>query len=80
MKRKLMAVAVAAGLTALMSGAYAQQGKLSDDVVRIGVLTDMSGVYAEYGGPGAVTAAKCLARKFRSSVLTTKTNRTSPKT
>jgi branched-chain amino acid transport system substrate-binding protein len=64
MKRKLMAVAVAAGLTALMSGAYAQQGKLSDDVVRIGVLTDMSGVYAEYGGPGAVMAAKMAVEDF----------------
>ena len=57
MKRKLMTVVVAAALAAGMSVVHAQQGKLSDDVVKIGVLTDMSGVYADYGGPGAVMAA-----------------------
>jgi branched-chain amino acid transport system substrate-binding protein len=37
---------------------------LSDDVVKIGVLTDMSGVYADYGGPGALTAAKMAIEDF----------------
>jgi branched-chain amino acid transport system substrate-binding protein len=37
---------------------------MSDDVVKIGVLTDMSGVYADYGGPGAVTAAKMAIEDF----------------
>ena len=64
MKRKLMTVMVAAALTTGMSAANAQQGKLSDDVVKIGVLTDMSGVYAEYGGPGAVVAAKMAVEDF----------------
>ena len=64
MKQKLMTVVVAAALATGMSVAHAQQGKLSDDVVKIGVLTDMSGVYADYGGPGAVAAAKMAVADF----------------
>jgi len=64
MKRKLTATAIAVALATGMTVADAQQGKLSDDVVKIGVLTDMSGVYADYGGPGAVTAAKMAVQDF----------------
>ena len=64
MKRKLIAIAVATALTTATSLISAQQGKLSDDVVKIGVLTDMSGVYADYGGPGALTAAKMAIEDF----------------
>ena len=64
MKRKLIAIAVATALTTGTSLISAQQGKMSDDVVKIGVLTDMSGVYADYGGPGAVTAAKMAIEDF----------------
>jgi branched-chain amino acid transport system substrate-binding protein len=63
MKRKLIASAVAATLAGGLTAAHAQ-GKLSDDVVKIGVLTDMSGVYADYGGPGAVAAAKMAVADF----------------
>ena len=88
MKRKLIAIAVATALTSVTSLISAQQGKLSDDVVKIGVLTDMSGVYADYGGPGALTAAKmaiktlaerCLVKTSRSSTLTTKTSQILPR-
>jgi hypothetical protein len=58
MKRKLIAIAVATALTTATSLISAQQGKMSDDVVKIGVLTDMSGVYADYGGPGACNRCK----------------------
>jgi branched-chain amino acid transport system substrate-binding protein len=64
MKRKLIAIAVATALTTATSLISAQQGKLSDDIVKIGVLTDMSGVYADYGGPGALTAAKMAVEDF----------------
>ena len=64
MKQKLMTVVVAAALATGITAAVAQQGKLSDDVVKIGVLTDMSGVYADYGGPGAVAAAKMAVEDF----------------
>jgi branched-chain amino acid transport system substrate-binding protein len=69
MKRKLIASAVAATLAGGLTMAHAQTGKISDDVVKIGVLTDMSGVYAEYGGPGAVAAAKMAAQDFGGKVL-----------
>ncbi|MCW8087366.1 ABC transporter substrate-binding protein [Sabulicella glaciei] len=47
------ALLMALGLT---SAATAQQ--VSDDVVRIGVLTDMTGPYADFAGPGSVAAAR----------------------
>ncbi len=67
MKRKLLAGLVAATLSCGAGAAFAQAaaaGKASDDVVKIGVLTDMSGVYADYGGQGAVTAAKMAIDDF----------------
>ncbi len=64
MKRKLMTAVVAAALATGMTAVQAQQGKLSDDVVKIGVLTDMSGLYADFGGPGAVLAAKMAVEDF----------------
>jgi branched-chain amino acid transport system substrate-binding protein len=59
----ILAVAV---LFADMSGARAQ---ISDDVVRIGVLNDQSGLYADLGGPGSVTAARMAAQDAGGSVL-----------
>ena len=64
MKRKLLVSAIAAALSTGMMMAHAQQGKLSGDSLKIGVLTDMSGVYADYGGPGAVAAAKLAVQDF----------------
>jgi branched-chain amino acid transport system substrate-binding protein len=54
--RKLsVAIALAMGATAGATGANAQ---VSDGVVKIGVLNDMSSLYADVGGPGSVVAAK----------------------
>lgn len=64
MKRKLIAAAVATVLAGAAPFALAQQGKLSGDAVKIGVLTDMSGLYADYGGPGAVAAARLAVQDF----------------
>jgi branched-chain amino acid transport system substrate-binding protein len=47
-------------------GARAQ---ISDDVVRIGVLNDQSGLYADLGGPGSVTAARMAVEDAGGSVL-----------
>ena len=63
MKRKLIAAVIAATLAG-GAGLAQAQGKLSGDAVKIGVLTDMSGVYAEYGGQGALTAAKMAVQDF----------------
>jgi branched-chain amino acid transport system substrate-binding protein len=57
-----------AALAALMSApAMAQQ--ISGDVVKIGVLTDLSGVYSDFGGPGAVEAARMAVQDFGGKVL-----------
>jgi branched-chain amino acid transport system substrate-binding protein len=42
---------------------------LSDDAVRIGVLTDQSGVYVDFSGPGSVVAAKMAAEDMGGEVL-----------
>jgi len=67
MKRYFVTSAIAAATAVFLSGvstAAMAQGKLSGDSVKIGVLTDMSGVYADYGGPGAVAAAKLAVQDF----------------
>ncbi|MDZ4252826.1 MAG: ABC transporter substrate-binding protein [Sulfuritalea sp.] len=61
MKLKCIALAVAATLPAL---ALAQ---VSDNAVKIGVLTDMSGAYSDLSGQGAVEAAKMAIEDFKAS-------------
>lgn len=67
MKRKLISALIGTSLAcsmALAGPAMAQQGKLSNDTLKIGVLTDMSGLYADFGGPGAVLAARMAVEDF----------------
>jgi branched-chain amino acid transport system substrate-binding protein len=49
-------------VAALAGAAAAAQAQ--DDVVKIGVLTDMSGLYSDIGGPGSVAAAKLAVEDF----------------
>ena len=66
------AVATAASITLALAAApaSAQQAKgLSDDVVRIGVLTDMSGIYTDLAGKGALEAVKMAAEDFGGTIL-----------
>ena len=70
MKRKLIGAVVGAAIMSLATGqAYAQAKapapKLSGDMVKIGVLTDMSGVYSDLGGQGSVTAAQMAIDDFK---------------
>ena len=58
--KTLLAASMALGLLS----AQAQQGKLSGDAVKIGVLTDFSGVYSDYGGQGALVAAKMAVQEI----------------
>lgn len=59
------AAAASLMLIGALGGASAQTtGKLSGDVVRIGVLTDMSGIYADLSGKGAVEAVKMAVDDF----------------
>ena len=71
MKRKLMIVIVTSYLFLLCSLAWAQAkpSKISDGVVKIAVLTDMSGLYSDLGGPGSVAAAQIAIDEFGGKVL-----------
>lgn len=66
MNRVAMILAVGIGLA---SPAYAQTAKISDDVVKIGVMTDMSGQFSHESGEGSVTAVKMAVEDFGGSVL-----------
>ena len=61
MKRKLLSSLIA-GIGLVAAGAA--QAQISDNVVRIGVMNDMSGVYADIGGPGSVVAAKMAVEDY----------------
>ena len=58
--------------------------RAADDVIRIGVLNDQSGLYSDFGGSTSVIAARmavedfggrCWASRSRSSRPTTRTSR-----
>ena len=72
MKRNLISAVVAAAF-ALSPVAMAQQkaaaGKVSDGVVKVGVLTDMSGLYSDLGGQGSAVAAQMAIDDFGKTVL-----------
>ncbi|MGZ5042905.1 MAG: ABC transporter substrate-binding protein, partial [Usitatibacter sp.] len=61
MNFKLKTLAAAAAMAFAAAGAQAQ---ISGNVVKIGVLNDMSGLYADLGGQGSVTAAKMAIEDF----------------
>lgn len=53
------------GLVAwLLAGLGQAQAQISDGVVRIGVLNDLSGVFQDTNGPGSVVAARLAAEDF----------------
>jgi branched-chain amino acid transport system substrate-binding protein len=59
-----------AGVAALfIIASGAARAQLSNDVVKIGVLTDLSGPAATATGPGSVTAAQMAAEDFGGKVL-----------
>ena len=65
--RLLSAFVVAVASLCLSSSLAGAQ--ISNDVVRIGVLNDQSGLYADLGGPGSVTAARMAAEDAGGKVL-----------
>ncbi|NIZ02389.1 ABC transporter substrate-binding protein [Thalassospira lucentensis] len=57
---------------AIMASAVAAlpaQAELSDDIVKIGILNDQSGVYADFGGKWSFEAAKMAVEDFGGTVL-----------
>ena len=70
MKLKFASVMFAAAtFTMLGHTAGAQTAGVSDDVVKIGVLTDMSGQFSHESGEGSVTAIKMAVEDFGGKVL-----------
>ena len=61
MKRKLLSALVAA---AFVLGNGTAQAQISDGVIKIGVLNDMSGLYADLSGMGSVLAARMAVEDF----------------
>lgn len=79
MKRKLLATLVGTALLSMMANvavgqgatkqAAAKAGALSGDMLKIGVMNDMSGLYADLAGPGSVEAARMAVQDFGGKVL-----------
>ncbi|MFO1082487.1 MAG: ABC transporter substrate-binding protein [Reyranellaceae bacterium] len=65
MKRSVMSAAVAMAATWALPAA----AQLSNDMVKIGVATDMASLYADINGPGAVLATQMAIEDFGGSVL-----------
>jgi branched-chain amino acid transport system substrate-binding protein len=67
---RIARVAVCTFLAVAAAGALAQaKGKVSDGVVKIGVLTDMTGYYSDLAGAGSVLAARMAVQDFGGKVL-----------
>jgi len=62
--RNLMAAALLC-----LAGTALAAAKVSDGVVKIGVLTDMTGYYSDLAGPGSVLAVKMAVDDFGGKVL-----------
>lgn len=58
----------AAGVSALALSAGAASAEISDGVVKIGVLTDMAGVYSDIAGNGTVVATEMAIEEFGGTV------------
>jgi len=67
MHRRIIASVVSAAVMALGAGPALAQGKpvkVSDGVVKIGVLTDLSGTYSDLAGEGSVIAVQMAVDDF----------------
>ena len=73
MKQKLISMLLGCllPLTAVGAGAQAKTGggKISDGVVKIGVITDLSGLYSDLSGQGSIIAAQMAVAEFGGKVL-----------
>ncbi|BAL26592.1 ABC transporter substrate-binding protein [Azoarcus sp. KH32C] len=64
MKRRILGSAIAAAVLAMQPALVPAATNVSDGVVKLGVLTDMSGTYSDLSGPGAVEATKMAIEDF----------------
>src|SRR5258707_13455237 len=63
-----MKIAAVLAIAANLAVGATASAEISGDVVKIGVLNDMSGLYADISGPGSVEAARMAIADFGSSV------------
>ena len=56
LQRACRAFCTSAALLAATTAVIAQDVKISDDIVRLGILTDLSGPFADITGPGSAAA------------------------
>ncbi len=64
-----LSFAFVALLAGALGGTSSARCQVSDDTVKIGVLNDQSGLYADLGGPGAAIAARMAVEDAGSMVL-----------
>ncbi len=64
MKKPRCGLRSAAVATACMVAAGLANAQISDGVIKIGVLSDMSSLYADIGGPGSTLAARLAVEDF----------------
>ena len=62
-------IAGAALLAGVLSASLPAEAQVSDDVVKIGILNDQSGLFADLAGPGSVEAARMAVADFGGTVL-----------
>src|SRR5258708_38768449 len=75
MKRRILSILIGAALTGSpLNPAFSQPAKsaagsvnVSDGVVKIGILTDLSGLYSDLAGAGSVLAAKMAIEDFQAA-------------
>ena len=65
--RKTMTLAIAGALALVAAGSASAQ--ISGDVVKIGFITDISGLYSDIDGQGGVEAIKMAIADFGGNVL-----------
>ena len=68
MKRNPIARVCASAIALAAVAAGAQSPGISDDVVKIGVLTDLGGIYSDFAGKGSIEAVKMAVEDFGGTV------------
>lgn len=65
---KLLGLAVVLGTACIASAIAPAIAQISDDRIRIGVLSDMAGIYSDINGEGAAVAARLAAEEVGNAV------------
>ena len=68
MKARYLVRAISSAAALLVTTSFAG-AQVSDGVVKIGVLTDMTGLYSDLSGPGSVAAAQMAVEDFGGKVM-----------